>query len=64
MLQLSWTHHTFWLGDLNYRINGNRKAVDALLACDMYDALKNNDQLSITRKVTDVFGGYDEVNET
>eukprot|EP01033_Poteriospumella_lacustris_P000216 gene216-144_t len=34
-----------FMGDLNYRIKGNRSIVDKLLAADMYEVLLNNDQL-------------------
>eukprot|EP01006_Ploeotia_vitrea_P051446 TRINITY_DN67561_c7_g1_i1.p1 TRINITY_DN67561_c7_g1~~TRINITY_DN67561_c7_g1_i1.p1 ORF type:complete len:989 (+),score=558.98 TRINITY_DN67561_c7_g1_i1:3-2969(+) len=40
-----------WMGDLNYRIEGNRAAVDALLEADMHEALLNNDQLNKERLV-------------
>ena len=51
----------YWFGDLNYRINGNRKAVDKMLACNMYEALRNNDQLDIARRESRVFEGFEEV---
>ena len=37
-----------FMGDMNYRINGNRKVIDKLLAADMYDVLISNDQLNIS----------------
>jgi hypothetical protein len=36
---------TIFMGDLNYRIKGNRSIVDKLLAGNMYEVLVNNDQL-------------------
>ena len=52
----------YWFGDLNYRINGNRKVVEKMLACtNMYEALKNNDQLHQARRNSRVFEGFEEV---
>lgn len=34
-----------FMGDLNYRVNGNRSILDKLLLDDMYSVLLNNDQL-------------------
>ena len=34
-----------FMGDLNYRIRGNRSMIDALLEHDMHDVLTHNDQL-------------------
>lgn len=45
----------FWSGDLNYRINGNRKIIDVLLERKMHDVLIFNDQLSIERNEGNVF---------
>lgn len=36
----------FWLGDLNYRVNGTRRMVDLLLLHDQHAVLRFNDQLS------------------
>jgi phosphatidylinositol-bisphosphatase len=34
-----------FMGDLNYRVRGNRAAVDKLLDSDMHDVMQANDQL-------------------
>eukprot|EP00605_Chrysophyceae_sp_TOSAG23-4_P002561 GSChrysophyteH1.ASY1.ANO1.2826.1 assembled CDS len=34
-----------FMGDMNYRIRGNREAVDQLIALNMHEVLHNNDQL-------------------
>lgn len=52
--------YCFWLGDLNYRINGTRKMVDTLLNENLFEVLKNNDQLSISMKNGLVFNGFIE----
>eukprot|EP00002_Diphylleia_rotans_P032163 TRINITY_DN6732_c0_g1_i2.p1 TRINITY_DN6732_c0_g1~~TRINITY_DN6732_c0_g1_i2.p1 ORF type:complete len:590 (+),score=131.69 TRINITY_DN6732_c0_g1_i2:58-1827(+) len=52
--------YTFWLGDLNYRINGNRKLVDAALEKNLMEVLKANDQLNIQRQEGNVFAGFHE----
>jgi hypothetical protein len=39
-----------FMGDLNYRIKGNRSIVDKLLAGNMYEVLVNNDQLKNNMK--------------
>ncbi len=50
----------FWGGDFNYRVNGNRKAIDALLAHDMHAVMLANDQLAIQMKRGAVFPGFSE----
>jgi phosphatidylinositol-bisphosphatase len=52
--------HVFWMGDLNYRINGNRELVDALLKLDMQEVLIANDQLNIERHLGNVFVDFVE----
>lgn len=39
-----------FMGDLNYRINGNTKSVYELMKQDAYDVLRFNDQLFIEMK--------------
>ena len=34
-----------WLGDFNYRVEGNRKLVDMCLSDEMLDVMRANDQL-------------------
>ena len=50
----------FWLGDLNYRIDGNRKAVEKLIHNGAEAALRNNDQLLNERARGNVFKGFRE----
>ena len=38
-----------FMGDLNYRVEGNRRAVDVLLENDMMDVMLSNDQLGIEK---------------
>ena len=38
-----------FMGDLNYRIRGNRLAVNTMIKREMHDALLHNDQLTIAR---------------
>mmetsp|Transcript_6208 Transcript_6208/g.12315 ORF Transcript_6208/g.12315 Transcript_6208/m.12315 type:complete len:487 (-) Transcript_6208:42-1502(-) len=52
--------HVFWSGDMNYRINGTRSVVDALLEKEMHEVLLNNDQLSLAMKTTTSFIGFKE----
>ena len=39
--------HVYWGGDLNYRINGTREAIDSLLVNNFHSVLIENDQLRI-----------------
>eukprot|EP01043_Picozoa_sp_COSAG02_P046148 COSAG02_NODE_4291_length_5541_cov_2.094267_4_plen_416_part_00 len=50
----------FWLGDLNYRIDGNRKVVEKLIKRNAEAALRNNDQLINERNRGNVFQGFRE----
>ena len=38
-----------FMGDFNYRVNGNRAIVDTMIKMNMHDALLFNDQLKISR---------------
>ena len=49
-----------FLGDLNYRVEGNRKAVDMLLQRGMLDVMRANDQLHIERTAGRTFPGWCE----
>jgi hypothetical protein len=40
----------FWLGDLNYRINGNSKAVRYLMRSMLHEVLHANDQLRLQQR--------------
>ena len=40
-----------FMGDLNYRINGNAKSVLQLMNKDLYEILRYNDQLFIEMKI-------------
>jgi hypothetical protein len=44
-----------WLGDLNYRINGNSKAVRHLMRSRLHEVLHANDQLRLQQKMGTVF---------
>eukprot|EP00002_Diphylleia_rotans_P040821 TRINITY_DN9777_c0_g1_i3.p1 TRINITY_DN9777_c0_g1~~TRINITY_DN9777_c0_g1_i3.p1 ORF type:complete len:125 (-),score=24.31 TRINITY_DN9777_c0_g1_i3:47-421(-) len=48
------------MGDLNYRINGNRAAVLAALDDGLFEVLQSNDQLTIQRKQGSIFEGFTE----
>jgi hypothetical protein len=50
----------FWCGDFNYRINGNRRVVDALLARRFYEVLLANDQLRQERMKKQAFTHFCE----
>ena len=54
----------FFMGDLNYRIKGNRAVVDKLLAQSNFEVLWNNDQLRISMQQRLVFEGYIEAPVT
>lgn len=45
----------FWLGDLNYRINGNSKVVRHLMRSRLHEVLHANDQLRLQQKMGTVF---------
>lgn len=45
----------FWLGDLNYRIYGNSKAVRHLMRSRLHEVLHANDQLRLQQKMGTVF---------
>ncbi|KPI86754.1 putative endonuclease/exonuclease/phosphatase [Leptomonas seymouri] len=55
---------TFFGGDLNYRINGTRKAIEYVIQHhrNIRSILINNDQLSLERARGTVFQGYQEGN--
>jgi hypothetical protein len=44
-------HALIFMGDFNYRINGNPKSVIELMKQDLYDVLRYNDQLFIEMKI-------------
>lgn len=49
----------FWMGDLNYRINGQRSSVESLIGANQaaHDLLLDNEQLTIEMKANRVFNG-------
>lgn len=47
-----------FLGDLNYRVRGNRRAVDQLLHSDMHDVMLANDQLKWSMRNNLVLAGF------
>jgi Endonuclease/Exonuclease/phosphatase family 2/RhoGAP domain len=51
----------FWCGDLNYRLNGNRRMVESLIDKSLYEVLVANDQLNVARsKPNPPFAGFAE----
>jgi len=48
------------MGDLNYRVFGNRKMVDHCLQSKMFDVLLQNDQLQYNMRAGEVFPGFEE----
>lgn len=53
-------HVSLWMGDLNYRVNGRRRAVQHALEAGMYEVLHANDQLGRERKKGGAFGDFNE----
>lgn len=49
-----------WMGDLNYRVEANRKAVDTLIEDGMLEVLLANDQLGREKGKGKVFQNYNE----
>lgn len=49
-----------FMGDLNYRVEGNRQAVDVLMERGMMEVMRANDQLSIERTAGRAFDGWSE----
>ena len=47
-----------FMGDLNYRVRGNRDAVDQLLRSDMHDVMLANDQLMWSMRSGLVLTGF------
>ena len=47
-----------FMGDLNYRVRGNRQVVDKLLALDMHDVMLANDQLKWSMQQGFVFNYF------
>ena len=50
----------FWMGDLNYRVDGNRRGMDKVLDLGMRDVMVANDQLRIERRKGRAFQGFSE----
>eukprot|EP00249_Psilotum_nudum_P005403 c18839_g2_i2 orf=361-1101(+) len=49
-----------WLGDLNYRVEGNRSSVDYLITQNLYKSLWSKDQLSREVQRGHAFNGFCE----
>lgn len=49
-----------FMGDFNYRLNGNRDAVDSMLRLRMHEALVSNDQLKLSQARGEAFVRYTE----
>lgn len=47
-----------FMGDLNYRINGNRSVVNKLLASEMHEVMLSNDQLRVSMAAGLVFPNF------
>lgn len=47
-----------FMGDLNYRVRGNRSIIDKLLESNMHEVLLSNDQLKMSMQQNEVFQGY------
>lgn len=54
-------HATIWLGDLNYRVEGSRDAINRVLEQEMLEVLHENDQLRKEVKRGNAFPGFREV---
>lgn len=50
----------YWLGDLNFRINGTREVVDGMLENHLHDALLCNDELTMLMRFNKIFSGFAE----
>lgn len=50
--------HIFWMGDLNYRVNGNRAIVDACISKGYWEVMIANDQLTNEKAAKRVFEHY------
>ena len=50
----------WFMGDLNYRVTGNRRMVDALVQHRMIEVMLANDQLNLERAAGRVFKGFIE----
>lgn len=49
-----------WMGDLNYRVEGSRQAIEHALRLGLPEVLENNDQLLREREAGRVFQGFRE----
>ncbi|ORX93157.1 DNase I-like protein [Basidiobolus meristosporus CBS 931.73] len=52
--------YTFWVGDLNYRVEGDRRTIDAKLSSGDYGYLLDRDQLTQEREKGTVFPNFEE----
>jgi len=52
--------HVFWMGDLNYRVYGNRAIVDACIRKGFWEVMIANDQLTSELEAGRVFKHYRE----
>jgi len=52
--------HIFWMGDLNYRVSGNRAIVDACISKGYWEVMIANDQLTSQKAAKRVFEHYNE----
>ncbi|KAK9820598.1 hypothetical protein WJX72_012152 [[Myrmecia] bisecta] len=51
---------TVWVGDFNYRVEGNRRVVDLAMRERMWEVLRHNDQLRREKAKGRVFKGFEE----
>lgn len=60
-LRVSARHeYVFFFGDLNYRVNGTRRMVEALLSKNQIEVLLANDQLSLEKTQRRILQGFHE----
>eukprot|EP01119_Soliformovum_irregulare_P021832 TRINITY_DN7341_c0_g1_i2.p1 TRINITY_DN7341_c0_g1~~TRINITY_DN7341_c0_g1_i2.p1 ORF type:complete len:274 (+),score=36.83 TRINITY_DN7341_c0_g1_i2:303-1124(+) len=50
----------FWMGDLNYRIEGDKAAIENLIKSNKLDFLRPHDQLTMAKKRGKAFVGFKE----
>lgn len=54
-------HHTFWFGNLNYRVNGSPEVCEKLLNDNLIEVLLANDQLNVEKNLDRTLIQFTEV---